>query len=162
MSYIIIKNPLFELTTLRRVSATDWLEEVLRNEPSWRIEDTVRLAGLLACHGVDLIDISSGGLDGRQKIEFLAPAYQAHFAEAVKKDVGDRILVGAVGGITTGRLAQEVLDKGQGDVVFAGTQFLRDPACVATFAKELGVEVKMPHQIDWVFNGRGSAWKWTA
>ena len=27
-------------------------------------------------------------------------------------------------------------------------------ACVATFAKELGVEVKMPHQIDWVFNGR--------
>ncbi|KAI0365788.1 FMN-linked oxidoreductase [Pilatotrama ljubarskyi] len=143
-----------------RVSATDWLEKVLPNEPSWQLEDTVRLAGLIAEHGVDLIDISSGGIDPRQKLEFAAPAYQAHFAEAVKKAHGDRILVGAVGGIRTGKLAQEVLDKGQGDVILAGTQFLKDPAAVMTFAQDLGVEVKIPHQADWVYNGRASAWRW--
>ena len=132
------------------------------DELSWTSDETIRLAGLLAEHGVDLIDVSSGGLDGRQKIEFLAPAYQAHFAEAIKRAVGDRMLIGAVGAIKTGVMAQEVLDKRQADVVFVGTQFLKDPACVATFAEELGVEVKLPHQIDWVFNGRASAWRWTA
>ncbi|TFY81987.1 hypothetical protein EWM64_g2032, partial [Hericium alpestre] len=40
-----------------RISATDWLQESLPNEPSWTLEDTVRLAPLLAAHGVDLIDI---------------------------------------------------------------------------------------------------------
>ena len=138
------------------------LEKVLIDEPSWTIDETIRLAGLLAEHGVDLIDVSSGGLDGRKKIEFLAPAYQAHFAEAIKRAVGNRMLVGAVGGIKTGVMAQEVLDKGQADVVLVGTQFLKDPACVATFAEVLGVEVKLPHQIEWVFNGRASACRWTA
>ncbi|KAI0641383.1 FMN-linked oxidoreductase [Trametes meyenii] len=143
-----------------RTSATDWLEKVAPEEPSWRLEDTVRLAGLIAEHGVDLIDVSSGGLDPRQKFEFTAPAYQANFAEVVRKAHGDRILVGAVGGIKTGKQAQEVLDKNQADVIFAATQFLKDPGAVATFAEDLGVEVKLPHQFDWVFNGRGSAWRW--
>ncbi|EIW54780.1 FMN-linked oxidoreductase [Trametes versicolor FP-101664 SS1] len=143
-----------------RPSATDWLEQVLPNEPSWRLEDTIRLSELVAAHGVDLIDVSSGGLDSRQKIEFVAPAYQAHLAEAIKKAVGDRVLVGAVGGIKTGTVAQEVLDKGQADVILAGTVFLKNPAAVETFAEELGVEVKIPNQTDWVFNGRGSIWRW--
>ncbi|KAI0365789.1 FMN-linked oxidoreductase [Pilatotrama ljubarskyi] len=125
-------------------------------EPSWTLEDTIRLSGLVAEHGVDLIDVSSGGLDPRQKIEFVAPAYQAHFAEAVKKAIGDRVLVSAVGGIKTGTLAQEVLSKGQADIIFVGRQFLKDPAAVTTFAEELWIELKLPHQIDWVYNGRGS------
>ncbi|KAI0353897.1 FMN-linked oxidoreductase [Trametes cingulata] len=130
-----------------RLSATDWLEHVLPDEPSWTLEDTVRLSGIVADRGVDLIDVSSGGLDPRQKIEFVAPAYQAHFAEAVKKAVGDRVLVSAVGGITTGKLAQEVLDKGQADIILVGKQFLKDPAAVTAFAEDLGIEVKLPHQI---------------
>ncbi|KAI0765849.1 FMN-linked oxidoreductase [Trametes elegans] len=143
-----------------RISATDWLEKVASDEPSWQLEDSVRLAGLVAEHGVDLIDVSSAGIDPRQKLEFLAPAYQAHFAEAIRKAHGDRVLVGAVGGIKTGKIAQEVLDKGQADVILVGSQFLKDPATVFTFAEDLGVEVKLPHQLDWVFNGRGSAWRW--
>ncbi|KAL1948753.1 hypothetical protein VTO73DRAFT_10559 [Trametes versicolor] len=143
-----------------RVSATDWLEQVLPNEPSWRLEDTIRLSELVAEHGVDLIDASSGGSDSRQKIEVVAPAYQAHLAEAIKKAVGDRVLVAAVGGIRTGTLAQEVLDKSQADVVLAGTAFLKNPAAVVAFAEDLGVDIKLPNQIDWVFNGRGSIWRW--
>ncbi|KAL8824165.1 MAG: hypothetical protein Q9191_005248 [Dirinaria sp. TL-2023a] len=58
-----------------RISATDWLED----EPgvdSWRVEDTVKLAEILASKGVDLLDCSSGGLDPRQKIK-AGPGYQA-------------------------------------------------------------------------------------
>ncbi|KAL1948244.1 hypothetical protein VTO73DRAFT_12319 [Trametes versicolor] len=143
-----------------RLSATDWLEKTAPNEPSWQLDDTVRLTGLAADHGVDLIDVSSGGIDSRQKLEFVAYAYQAHFAEAVKKAHGDRVLVGAVGGIKRGKLAQEVLDKGQADVVLAGQAFLKDPAAVVTFAADLGVDIKLANQIDWVTNGRGSIWRW--
>ncbi len=92
------------------ISATDWLEESPPNEPSWRSEDTVRLAGILAEHGVDLIDVSTGGVHPAQKIKGGA-AYQAPFAEAVKKAHGDKILVGTVGAITDGHIAESVLDK---------------------------------------------------
>lgn len=93
-----------------RVSATEWLEEVLPDEPSWRLEDTVRLAGVLAEHGVDLIDISSSGMSPAQKIKS-GPAYQVPFSEAVKKATGDKILVSAVGNITDGKMAQGILNK---------------------------------------------------
>ena len=53
-----------------------------------------------------------------------------------------------------------MLDKGQADVILAGSQFLKDPAAVVTFAEDLGVDIKLPNQLDWVFNGRGSVWRW--
>ena len=95
------------------MSATEWLEEVLPNEPSWRLEDTVRLAPILAAHGVDLLDVSSGGNSALARMGPLAntPGYQAPFSEAVKKAVGDKMLVSAVGKIYEGQVAQGILDK---------------------------------------------------
>lgn len=58
-----------------RISATDWLESE-EGIQSWRVEDTVRLATVLAERGVDLLDVSSGGLHPKQKIK-AGPAYQA-------------------------------------------------------------------------------------
>ncbi|KAI0775531.1 hypothetical protein BD413DRAFT_602773 [Trametes elegans] len=139
---------------LLRISATDWLEESLPSEPSWRSEDTVRLAGILAEHGVDLLDVSTGGLHPQQKIKG-GPAYQAPFAEAVKKAHGDKILVGSVGNITDGKTAQNVLDKGQADVIFVGRQFQKNPGTVWAFAEDLDVALTQAHQIEWGFKGRG-------
>lgn len=51
-----------------RVSATDWLEEEADMD-SWKVEDTVRLAEILADKGVDLLDVSSGGNHPKQKIK---------------------------------------------------------------------------------------------
>ncbi|TFY68481.1 hypothetical protein EVG20_g3533 [Dentipellis fragilis] len=136
-----------------RVSATDWLEEALPNTPSWRSEDTVRLAGLLAAHGVDLLDASSGGTSPLQNIPSLE-AYQVPFAEAVKKAHGDAILVGAVGGITSGVRAQAILEEGRADVVLVGRGFLKNPGLVWAFAEELGVETYKTLQIEWAFHGR--------
>jgi 2,4-dienoyl-CoA reductase-like NADH-dependent reductase (Old Yellow Enzyme family) len=45
-------------------------------------------------------------------------AYQAHFAEAVKREHGDKILVGTVGGINTGEVANGVLESGQADMTY--------------------------------------------
>jgi 2,4-dienoyl-CoA reductase-like NADH-dependent reductase (Old Yellow Enzyme family) len=142
------------IETVDRISASDWLEKSLPDEPSWRSEDTVRLAPILAAHGVDLLDISSGGNHPLQKIVG-GPAYQAHFAEAVKKATKDTLIVGAVGSITDGHIAQRVLDQGQADVVLVGRQFQKNPGTVWSMAEDLGVEIHVAHQISWGFKGRG-------
>ncbi|KAI1790703.1 FMN-linked oxidoreductase [Ganoderma leucocontextum] len=137
-----------------RVSATEWLEESLPNEPSWRSEDTVRLASVLTEHGVDLVDISSSGNHHAQKIKS-GPAYQVPFSEAIKKTLNGRILVSAVGSITDGRMAQGILDKGQADIVFVGRLFQKNPGLVWSFADDLDVDLHHSSQIAWPFRGRG-------
>ena len=58
-----------------RISATDWLEQE-KDMESWKVEDTVRLAEILADRGVDLLDVSSGGNHPLQH-PHTGPAYQA-------------------------------------------------------------------------------------
>jgi 2,4-dienoyl-CoA reductase-like NADH-dependent reductase (Old Yellow Enzyme family) len=141
-----------------RISATDWLEQSLPNESSWRSDDTVRLAHLLVEHGVDFLDVSTGGLHPSQKIQ-TGPAYQAPFAAAVKNALGSKLVVGSVGSITDGHIAQEVLDKGQADVALVGRFFQKNPGTVWAFAEDLGVHITLAHQIDWAFTGRGKKLK---
>lgn len=61
-----------------RISATDWLEEE-EDMDSWKADDTVKLAEILADKGVDLLDVSTGGNHPKQKIIHgpLGSAYQA-------------------------------------------------------------------------------------
>lgn len=136
-----------------RISATDWLEETELSDRSWTVDDTVRLAKILAENGVDLLDVSSGGLHPLQHIH-TGPGFQAPFAKAVKKAVGDKMKVGTVGGITTAKLGQQLLDEGL-DLIMVGRGFQKNPGLVWTWADELGVEVQMPNQIRWGFGGRG-------
>ena len=124
------------------------------NEPSWTSEDTVRIAPILAAHGVDLLDVSTGALDSRQKIK-LGHQYQVPFAAAVKKEVGSNLLVGAVGGLYSGISAQDVLETDRADVIFVGRQFQKNPGQVWEMAEELGVEIRVAHQMEWPFSGRG-------
>ncbi|KAG2108780.1 hypothetical protein BD769DRAFT_1392685 [Suillus cothurnatus] len=75
-----LKAGIEKLQEPHSVSATEWLEEALPNEPSWHIEDTVKLAGILAEHGVDFLDVSSGGNHPK--------------AMAVKEAIGDKLVIG--------------------------------------------------------------------
>ena len=148
---------------LVRISATDWFEfdDTLKNEfpESWTVEQSVQLAPLLADHGVDLVDVSSGGVHAKSAIAIKpGPAYQVHLAQEIKRAVGDQLLVTAVGGIKTGALAEEVVQSGI-DAVQAGRWFQQNPGLVRAFANELGVHVRMATQIDWSFEGRGKAMK---
>jgi 2,4-dienoyl-CoA reductase-like NADH-dependent reductase (Old Yellow Enzyme family) len=99
--------------------------------------------------------VSSGGNAKQQDLKgFREPAYQAQFSEAVKKSVGDKLLVSSVGNINTGKIAQKVLDDGQADVVFSGRWFQKNPSLVWTFADELGVNIALGNQMEWPFRGR--------
>ena len=117
-----------------------------------RVPQTNSMVAILRDLGVDLLDVSSGGGHADQKIKG-GPAYQAPFADAVKKEVGDSLFVGIVGSITTGTLAQELLEQGL-DVALVGRFFQKNPGLVWTFAEELGVEINAAHQISWGFHGR--------
>ncbi|KAI1809651.1 putative NADH oxidase [Poronia punctata] len=144
---------------LVRISATDWFEyddALVKEFPeSWTLDQSCELASALAEKGVDLIDVSSGGIHAKSAIAIRSgPAYQVHLAQEIKKKVGDRVLVAAVGGIKTGKLAEDTLQSGV-DVVFAGRWFQLNPGLVQAFAAELGEDVQNAQQIDWGFRGRG-------
>ncbi|KAH8820641.1 hypothetical protein F5884DRAFT_56983 [Xylogone sp. PMI_703] len=152
------KNIPEDMPLFLRISATDWLEEhpnAELRENSWKVEDTVRLAKILAERGVDVLDVSSGGNHPEQHIHS-KPGYQAPFALAVKKEVGDKMAVGTVGAIATGTLAEDLLLQGL-DIVAVGRFFQKNPGLVFAWADELGVTVQMPNQIRWAFAGRGTA-----
>jgi 2,4-dienoyl-CoA reductase-like NADH-dependent reductase (Old Yellow Enzyme family) len=124
-----------ELPLLVRVSATDWVEG------GWGVEDTVRLARLLAERGVDLLDCSSGGNVPRAPIP-VGPGYQVPFAERVRRETG--LPTGAVGLLTSAAQAEAVLAEGRADLAFFAREFLRDPHLAQRAARELGAPTAAP------------------
>jgi 2,4-dienoyl-CoA reductase-like NADH-dependent reductase (Old Yellow Enzyme family) len=120
-----------------RVSAQDWVEG------GRTLEESVELARRLKPLGVDLIDVSSGGMSPHAKIK-LGPGYQVPFAEAIRK--GAEIPTGAVGMITEAAQAEAILEQGQADVVLLAREFLRDPYWPLHAAVKLGVRPAAPSQ----------------
>lgn len=128
-----------ELPLLVRISATDWADG------GWNIEESVQLSKILKEKGVDLIDVSSGGLVSHQQIP-LEPGYQVPFAERIKKEAG--IMTGAVGLITTSGQAEEIIASKKADLVLFARESLRNPNLGLTFAHELKMDVQWPKQYD--------------
>lgn len=114
-----------------RLSATDWAEG------GWDVEQTARLGGVLKEHGVDLIDVSSGGAVAHQEIT-LGANYQVPFAHEVRKVSG--LPVSAVGLITEPAQAERVLVDGSADAVMLARAAIREPAWPLRAAHELGVQ----------------------
>ncbi|KAA0560964.1 NADPH dehydrogenase NamA [Bacillus sp. CH30_1T] len=121
---------------LVRVSAKDYNEEGLD------VEDYVVFAQWMKEQGVDLIDVSSGAVVPARIPVF--PGYQVKLAETIKKEA--KIDTGAVGLITTGIQAEEILQNERADLVLLARELLRDPYWPRTAAKELGVEIESPKQ----------------
>lgn len=117
-----------------RLSCTEWVEG------GWNSDDTVKLVGKLKELQVDLIDCSSGGNNHAQRIQ-LGPGYQVPFSEAVKREYQDSMLTATVGLITSGKQAEEILQKGQADFILLAREFLRDIRFPLTAAKDIGVKV---------------------
>jgi 2,4-dienoyl-CoA reductase-like NADH-dependent reductase (Old Yellow Enzyme family) len=115
-----------------RISGTDWIEG------GWTIEDSVRLAGELHAHGVDLIDTSSGG--NHPADIPLSPGYQVPLAHRIHDETD--VLVGAVGLITEPVQAESILVQQQADAVLLARVALREPHWPQRAAAELGVPVE--------------------
>ena len=122
-----------------RISATDWAEG------GWSVEESVQLSQILKEKGVDLIDVSSGGLVSHQKIT-IGPNYQVPFAEKIKKETGIR--TGAVGMITEAHQAENILSASQADLVFFARESLRNPNLGLDFATALKETVAWPKQYE--------------
>ena len=128
-----------DLPLFVRISATDWAEG------GWSPEESVKLSEILKEKGVDLIDVSSGGLVSHQQIP-LHPNYQVPFAEKIKKEAN--ILTGAVGLITHAIQAEEILKNNQADLVLFARESLRNPNLPLAFAKDLDEAIQWPKQYE--------------
>ncbi|MDR2373999.1 MAG: NADH:flavin oxidoreductase/NADH oxidase [Bifidobacteriaceae bacterium] len=116
---------------LIRISATDWAEG------GWDLEQSVEFAGLAKAAGVDLIDVSTGGLTPDAPVP-VAPGYQAPFAGAIRQRAG--VAVSTVGVIETAEQAEGLVADGVADAVMLGRPFLRDPHTPIKWAAELGLD----------------------
>ena len=112
-----------------RISATEWVDG------GWSQDDTLRLAGLLAQHGVDFLDVSSGG-NVPAHIDSIGPGYQVPLAVHAH---AAGLPTSAVGLITEPRQAQDILDAGGVDAIEIGRAALRMPAWPQWAAHELGI-----------------------
>lgn len=112
-----------------RFSGTDWLDG------GWTVEETAKLAAELQEHGVDLVDVSSGGLLPAEIP--VGPGYQVPLAREVRSSSG--LLTGAVGLITEPSQAEEIITAGDADVVLLARAALREPGWPLRAAHELGL-----------------------
>lgn len=115
-----------------RISATDW------TDGGWDGEDSAQLAIELREHGVDLVDVSTGGLVLAQIP--VGPDYQVPFAEQVREESG--VVTSAVGLITEPEQAERIIAEGRADAVMLARQALREPTWPLRAAHELGLPVE--------------------
>jgi 2,4-dienoyl-CoA reductase-like NADH-dependent reductase (Old Yellow Enzyme family) len=120
-----------------RISATDW------TEGGWDIVQSVALARVLKRHGVDLIDVSSGGNVAGATIP-TGPGYQVPFAERIRGEAS--IPTAAVGQITSPAQADQIVRNSQADLVLLAREFLRDPYWPLHAAAALGAAIAWPPQ----------------
>ncbi|MCM2415659.1 NADH:flavin oxidoreductase/NADH oxidase [Streptomyces sp. RKAG290] len=133
-----------DLPVFFRISATDWLTENAEDErEGWTADETVRFAEELRAHGVDLLDVSTGGNAPRARIA-AGPGYQVPFAERVKQQTS--LPVAAVGLITDPQQAEKILTEGRADAVLLGRELLRSPSWAQQAARELSGQVRAPEQ----------------
>lgn len=106
-----------EKPLLLRVSAEDYDEK--GNHP----EDLAEIINLVKDEGVDLIDVSSGGV-----ISVAPKAYQGYqvkFAEIIKEKTDLPVIAGGL--ILEPHMAEEILQNRRADLVFLGRALLRNP-----------------------------------
>jgi len=127
------------LPLLVRLSATDWKER------GWDLEQSIELCRRLKVLGVDLVDVSSGGILPGIKIP-AGLGYQVGFAEAIRRQAG--VATAAVGMITDPAQAQSIIATGQADMVFLAREMLRDPYWPRRAAAALQTKIKPPVQYE--------------
>lgn len=134
-----------ELPFFVRISATDWVDG------GWDIEQSIILCRELKLLGVDLIDVSSGGVIPDARIP-VARGYQIQFAKRIRDEA--QIHTGGVGLITDPQYADEIITSGQADLVFIGRELLREPYWTLKAQHALAIEPEWPVQYGYAVKRR--------
>lgn len=120
-----------------RISATDWVEG------GFTPDEAVIYLQACRAEGVDYVCVSSGGLVPDAKIP-VGPGYQVALAAKIKAETG--LITRAVGMIADPHQAEDILEKGQADMVALGRAFLDDPRWCWRAAEVLGADHPLPPQ----------------
>ncbi|MCZ0733836.1 NADH:flavin oxidoreductase/NADH oxidase [Phreatobacter sp. AB_2022a] len=117
-----------------RISAVDGAEG------GWGLADSIAFARELKRRGVDVVDVSSGGLTEETRTIAVPRGlgFQVDFARAVRSGAG--IITQAVGMIVDAPQAEEVLASGAADLVAIGREALNDPYWPRRAREALGLE----------------------
>jgi 2,4-dienoyl-CoA reductase-like NADH-dependent reductase (Old Yellow Enzyme family) len=134
-----------EMPLFTRLSATDWMEG------GWDVADSVVLAGQLKDAGVDVVDVSSGGLVPTARIP-IGKGYQVPFARRIREEA--RIKTAAVGLITEPAHANEIITGGDADLVFLAREMLREPYWALKAQQTLGQDPGWPIQYGYAVRRR--------
>ncbi len=105
---------------------------------AWDIDDTVALARELKQRGVDVIDCSSGGIEGPLTLAVVprVPGYHVPFAEQIRREAGVPTM--AVGLITDPVQAEGYLAEGRCDLIALARELMWNPNWPVHAAQALG------------------------
>lgn len=125
----------------------------------WTLEDSIAFAAALKPRGVDLIDCSSGGIEGPLTLHLVprVPGYHVPFAAAIGSATGLPTM--AVGLITEARQAEAYLRAGSCQLVALAREMMWDPNWPIHAAAELGGDALalMPPSYAWWLQRRQEA-----
>lgn len=129
-----------------RISSVDGIDV------GWSLEDSIVFAKELKALGVDAVDCSSGGmkLEKNQTYVWRGPGFHVPFSERIRREAD--VPTVAVGLIRDPGLAEEVLEKGQADLVAIGREALYRPNFLGETALALEGEPAWdlwPDQFGW-------------
>ncbi|MFA9423435.1 MAG: NADPH dehydrogenase NamA [Sedimentibacter sp.] len=127
-----------EKPLMLRVTAEDYVDE--GNHP----EDLAEIINLVKEEGVDLIDVSSGGVVSVPPKAY--HGYQVKFAEVIKEYTSLPVVAGGL--IIEPHMAEEILQNKRADMVFLGRALLRNPYWPLEADFQLSNEAVWPRQYE--------------
>ncbi len=124
----------------------------VEDDAGWGPKESAEFVKRAMPLGVDVVDCSSGGINtaAPNYHRLIKYGYQVPFAESLRKDTG--VLTMAVGLIIHGDQAEDILQKGQADLIGVGREALFNPNWALDAAVKLGVEdafAATPEQSGW-------------
>jgi len=144
-----------------RISAVD------RIEGGWTMDDSVALSKELALAGIDVVDSSSGGIQGApsfrvnnegqplQRSSARKPGFQVPYAERIKQETDLHSM--AVGVIIDPEQAEAIISQGQADIVALGREIMYNPFWPLHAAQTLQADTNFemwPPQYKWAVDRR--------
>lgn len=126
-----------------RISAKDYAD--FGNRP----EDLAKMINIVKNKGIDMLDISSGGVSANER-RSIYPGYQLQLAETIKKYSNLPVIAGGL--LTSPHHMEEIISNNRADMVYVGRELLRNPHFAFLAAKELRYALDLPSQyaLSWV------------